>query len=310
MNKAGQTGVGRLLWRSAITGVGYVLFVTIGGTLTRLVGLSAPILQGLSSNASRSQVLLIQFLSGVLIGLIFGTLSLKLTVSRGWRSGILFAVCFGINSVLIVVEGLFFTTTPLPGQMYNLVSSAIVWIGMSILLAVLFRPSVDELSPITAIREAVARRSWASNLWRFLLAGFSYLPIFIIFGLLSQPYVSTYYEDPAYGINQLFSVPAPEVIFPLELVRGYLFVILVYPLIVILGREMGRWRQSAWVALVIASLSGWLPMLVADFFPLPFRLAHGIELTLDAVFHSVVIVWLIGVNGAKDSQRIEGGTAA
>lgn len=174
---------------------------------------------------------------------------------------------------------------------------------MSVLITVLFLPSDIDLSFGTILREAVAQRSFVSNFLRFGFAGFLYLPIFMIFGILVQPFVSTFYEDPSYGINQLFSIPPVETIFLLELVRGYLFVILVYPLIAILGREMSRWGQVVWISLVIASLSGWIPMLVASFLPLQFKLAHGVELTIDAIVHSLIIVWLLGFNIASDNQR-------
>jgi hypothetical protein len=305
MQKPNPPGVAGILWRSILTGIGYVLLVIIGGGFARLVGLSAPIMPSMSSDVSQFQSLLILFLSGVLIGLIFGPLSVKLPLSQGWRVGILFFITFGINSVLILVEGLFFTTTPLQGHLYNLVSSAISWAGMSVLLTILFRSRDIEWSFGAILREALTQRSWISNLWRFLLAGFLYLPIFLIFGILIQPFVSIYYEDPSYGINQLFSIPAAEIIFPLELVRGYLFVIFVYPLIAILGREMSRWRQMFWIALILASLSGWLPMLVAGFLPLQFRLFHGLELTFDAIVHSIVIVWLLGFEITKDKQRTD-----
>ena len=176
---------------------------------------------------------------------------------------------------------------------------------MSVLLTILFRPSEIELSFRTILGEALAQRSWVSNLWRFVLAGFLYLPIFMIFGILAQPFVGIYYEDPSYGINQMFTIPAAEIIFPLELVRGYLFVIFVYPLIAVLGREMSRGRQVVWIALVLASLSGWLPMLVAVFLPLQFRLVHGLELTFDAIVHSIVIVWLLGFEITKDKQHMD-----
>ena len=60
-----------------------------------------------------------------------------------------------------------------------------------------------------------------------------------------------------------------------------------------------------WIAFVIASLSGWLPMLIAHFFPLQFKLAHGVELTIDAIVHSIVIVWLLGFNKSKENQRTD-----
>ena len=128
----------------------------------------------------------------------------------------MFITFFGINSVLIIIESLFFTTTPLIGHIHNLVSGALSWAGMSILLTILFRPHYTDMSFGTILREALAQRSLVSNLWRFGLAGFLYLPIFMIFGILIQPFVSTFYEDPSYGISQLFSIPAAETIFLLE----------------------------------------------------------------------------------------------
>lgn len=305
MQEANQLGVVGILWRSFITGIGYVLLAIIGNALTQLVGLSAPIMAGMSGKITPNQILFSLFLSGILIGLILGPLSLKLPLSYGRRLGILFFILYGINSVIITVETIFFTTTPLLGQIYTLVSNAISSAGMAALLAMLFRTGDSELFFSTALREAVAKRSWVSNLWRFVLAGFLYLPIFFLFGLLSQPFVHIYYEDPSYGIKQLFSIPGAEVIFPLEIVRGYLFVLLVYPLIAILGRNMNRWRQSFWIALVLASLSGWVPMLIAGFFPLPFRLIHGLEVTIDSIVQSVVIVWLLGFDVEKDNHRMD-----
>lgn len=305
MQKASQLGVVGILWRSFITGIGYVLLAIIGNALTQLVGLSAPIMAGMSGKITPNQILFSLFLSGILIGLILGPLSLKLPLSYGRRMGILFFILYGINSVIITVETIFFTTMPLLGQIYTLVSNAISSVGMAALLAMLFRPGDNKLFFSTALREAVAQRSWLSNLWRFGVAGFLYLPIFFLFGLLSQPFVRIYYEDPSYGINRLFSIPGAEVIFPLEIVRGYLFVLLVYPLIAVLGRNMNRWRQSFWIALVLASLSGWVPMLIASFFPLPFRLIHGLEVTIDSIVQSVVIVWLLGFDVEKDNHRMD-----
>jgi hypothetical protein len=302
MQKKNPFGAAGILWRAILTGIGYALLVLFGDAIARLVGLPAPVMPGMISN-STIQNLFTLFLSGVLIGLIFGPLTLKLPLSQGWRAGILFITFLGINNVLIIIESLFFTTTPLIGHIHNLVSGAISWAGMSVFLTILFKPSYADLSFSTILREAVAQRSMVSNFWRFGLAGFLYLPIFMIFGILIQPFVSRFYEDPSYGISQLFSIPAAETLFLLELVRGYLFVILVYPWIAILGRQMSRWRQVVWIALIIASLSGWIPMLVASFFPLQFRLAHGVEITIDAIVHSLIIVWLLGFNIPLDNQR-------
>jgi hypothetical protein len=189
LQKAKQPGTTGILWRSFIMGIGYVLLTIIGDAIARLVGLSAPTMAGMSGKVSPNQMLFSLFLSGVLIGLILGSLSLNLPLSYSRRMSVLFFILYGINSVIIIVETIFFTTTPLPGQIYMLVSNAISSAGMAALLAALFRPSDGDLLFGRALREAVAQRSWASNLRRFGLAGFLYLPIFFLFGLLSQPFV-------------------------------------------------------------------------------------------------------------------------
>ena len=81
MQKNNQYGAAGIIWRTIITGIGYALLVIFGGAFARLVGFSAPVMPGMISTISSTHNLLSLFLSGVLIGLIFGPLSLKLPLS-------------------------------------------------------------------------------------------------------------------------------------------------------------------------------------------------------------------------------------
>jgi hypothetical protein len=40
-------------------------------------------------------------------------------------------------------------------------------------------------------------------------------------------------------------------------------------------------------------------MIMASFFPPTMRLVHGLELTGDSVVHSMIIVWLLGLDIRK-----------
>ncbi len=56
------------------------------------------------------------------------------------------------------------------------------------------------------------------------------------------------------------------------------------------------------IALTILVLGAWTPMIMASFFPPTMRLVHGLELTGDSIGHSIIIVWLLGLNRAKAGQ--------
>jgi hypothetical protein len=53
------------------------------------------------------------------------------------------------------------------------------------------------------------------------------------------------------------------------------------------------------IALTILVLGAWTPMIMASFFPITMRLVHGLELTGDSVVHSMIIVWLLGLDIRK-----------
>ncbi|NIM48042.1 MAG: hypothetical protein GTN78_00565 [Gemmatimonadales bacterium] len=101
-------------------------------------------------------------------------------------------------------------------------------------------------------------------------------------------------------------VPSIDVILAVEIARGFLFVLTVYPLITILGHSLSRWGQTFWVALAIVVPGAWLRMLAASFFPLVLRLLHALENTASYIVHGTVIVWLLSLSGNREAQPQEG----
>jgi len=277
-----------VLWRCLVVGLGYTLATMIGGMVAGGLGLPLPEMAGRMNPA---QALLTTFLAGGVIGLTLGPLSTRLTLPTAQRAGLLFFVIFLLNSLLSVIEALFFTTTPAAEYLYTLVTSAIGHAGLAVLLSLLFRPTSVEGGLLTALRETLSRRRWTSWAWRFGLAGLLYLPAYFFFGMLIYPFVRVYYEDPSLGLN--LAVPGFEVILPLEVARGLLFVLTVFPLIAVL--RCSRRSLALWLAMVIAVLGAVAPMLQAAWFPLTMRVVHGLEITADSIVQAFIIAWLLGM---------------
>jgi hypothetical protein len=129
-----------------------------------------------------------------------------------------------------------------------------------------------------------------------------YLPLFFVFGLLVYPFVQSYYQDSSLGMV----VPRIDVILAVEIARGFLIVLTVYPLITIMGRSLSRWGQTLWVALAIVVPGAWLPMIAASVLPMPMRLLHALENTASYAVYGILIVWLLGLGGNREVQPQEG----
>jgi hypothetical protein len=276
-----------VLWRSLVTGLGYTLFTTIGGMVAQALGLPLPEVAG---GMDPMQALLGTFLAGLVVGLTLGPLATRLPLPTLQRAVLLFGVIFMLNSLISVMEALFFTTIPVGEHLYSLMASAVGHAGLGVLLALLFRaPSADQ-GLASALRAFLGRRRWAAWAWRFGLAGLLYLPAYFLFGMLIYPLVRAYYEDPSLGLR--LAVPGFEVIFPLEILRGLLIVLTVFPLVAVLRRS--RLCTAFWLAVTIAVLGAVTPMLQASFFPLTMRLVHGLEIMADSILHALAIAWLLG----------------
>jgi hypothetical protein len=273
-----------LLWRSLVVGLGYTVAIMIGGMITQVLGLPAP---SLPAGVDPTQMLLIMFLSGVLIGLTLGPLAKRLTLPMLQRFGVLFLLLFVLNNLINTIEALFFTTMPVAEQVTGLVDSGVGHVGLALLLAVLFQPPSVERGLLIALRETLGQRRWISWAWRILLAGVLYVPIYLFFGMLIAPIVTPYYVEMDMGLQ----VPGFEVMLPLEAFRGLLYVLTLFPLVVVLRGS--RRSLAFWIVLTLCVLGSWQPMLSVAWWPVILRVTHGLEITADSIVHGLVIALLL-----------------
>ena len=144
-----------------------------------------------------------------------------------------------------------------------------------------------ERGHLTALRESLVQREWTPWTWRFLLAGFLYMPTYLLFGLVVSPVVVPYYGE----LGLQLVIPGFGVMLPLAVFRGLLFVLTLFPLIAVLRGS--RRSVAFWVILTLVVLAAWQPLLLAVWWPVPLRLAHGLEITADSIVHGLIIVGLL-----------------
>lgn len=232
------------------------------------------------------------FIAGTLTGLTLGPLSSRLNLPVFGSACLWFLLIFVLNGLINMIEAVFFTTIPLTQLASSLAILAFGQIALALLLTLLFRP--HQLGPglLTRLRETLGQRTEASWALRFGLATLSYVPIYYAFGMIVAPFVLPYYNNPDLGLHLV--VPGFGIILPLEIGRGLLYALTLFPLIVVL--RGGLWSRALWVGLTIAVVGSLVPMLMAPGWPLDLRMAHGLEVTADGFVQGFVLAWLLATN--------------
>ena len=272
--------------RSLIIGVGFAFALMIGGMTMNILGLPLPSFGG-QPKPFRS--LVSSLIAGTLTGFTLGPLSSRLRLPFLERACLWLLLLLVLNGVINMIEALFFTTIPRAQLASSLAILAFGQVAVAILLSLLFRPKQTGPGLLTRLRETLAQRTPVSWAWRFGLASLSYLPIYYMFGMIVAPFVLPYYDNPDLGLN--LTVPGIGVILPLEIGRGLLYALTLFPLIAVL--RGGYWSRALWVGLTIAVLGSWVPMLQALHLTPGLRLAHGLEITADAFVQGVALTWLL-----------------
>jgi len=284
--------VTQIIGRSLLVGLGYVVATIVGGMVAGALGLQQPTLP---SGMEPTMVMVMIFISSLLLGPTLGGLSCQLPLPTVHRSTVMFVLLFVVHYLVIIVEGVFFTTTGRLDLGFNLLNAVVTSLVVGPLIAVLFPPVRVEEGLFAAPRRYFGQRKWAAWAWRLPLAALLYLPIFWIMGMIVIPIVTPYYTDPALGLGLV--VPEFEVILALETLRGAIFVVGLLPVIAVWRGSRGS--LALWLGLTIAMLGSVVPMLQAYFLPLTLRLVHGIEIAISSLLQGLVYAWLLWVEFKK-----------
>jgi hypothetical protein len=182
--------------------------------------------------------------------------------------GVVFLSVFGLTTVLTQVESALFldvTARELLATTLRLTvtSLALAWLAVTLYPRLATEPTGDGHAP-----NPPSTASWVG---RWIGVSLVYVVLYITAGILILPIIRSWYE--AQGtLNQ-----NPAIVFPLQIVRGALFVAFVVPLL--RSMSVTRWQAALAMAVMIPLVHGLAALIPPNsFMPAYVRHAHMIEI--------------------------------
>lgn len=232
------------------------------------------------------------FVAGVLFALVLGYVFSRVAFRVTVRIAMAWLALFIIEIFSNLLEGYFFTTQISTTSLFfaaTVFALAITFV-QAVLVGILFTLREPLSRMVTEAKDYFGQRPWYSWLWRIVLCSVVYFPIYFTFGGIVSPTVLPYYTDSSSGLG--LRIPSYQVMVPLELLRGFLYVIALLPLLAAL-----KIRRRALYAAIVSLLyvTGALgPFLIDEALPVLLRTVHGIEILADYLVFGAVIVHLLG----------------
>ena len=224
-------------------------------------------------------------LGGVLLALVFAWLVPRLTPSRGTVVAVLAFSLFLVEFVLNMVEGYFFSTVfaSLGDFLAALPAAALVALLQAVLAVLLVPAAASGLRFRAALAAYTQNRALPGWILRWGGAAVLYFPVYFAFGAIVGPMVLVYYSSSQTGLV----LPDPPTILAVELVRGALYVLALFPVLAIL-----RWGQKApflAAAALVYVPGSFLPLVTRTWLPIQVITLQSLELLGDAVVYAFIL---------------------
>lgn len=283
-----------IVLRILVGGVGAAVTVTVVQLLVQLLHLPVPstTLPVLSPDGAG-----VNILSGVLITAVLTPLARRLCYRAPMRILSLFVPYYIIESASNLIELYFFSGITASALFLDLAIDAVSVLVVVSLIAWLI-PAADH-HRIVPGAERSQRRPLVSWLWRVVLAGLLYVPIYIIFGALYSPIFLRFYNTSTNSLHLI--IPPLGLWAALEAVRGLLYVAALLPVLAVMRSP--RWLTALYLFVVIAAFNGWVPMLESASWPALLRFGHLLEISSDSLVHGLVIGLLLALPARTVKDR-------
>jgi hypothetical protein len=207
----------------------------------------------------------------------------KIGLSRWSLTLLVWLELFVVEFLNNYVEAYFFTTRySNPTALVLSVTSALISSVMTATAAALLLGY--GISGITAsLKKYLSTRTGRSWILRIAVGSVAYYPIYFLFGMLIMPFVLPYYNDPSFGLR----IPPFAVIIPVELFRGFVYTLVLLPLLAtVVG---GRSTKFIALAAMLYIRGGLIALLGNTTIPAPIIPFHGVEILADSIVYGLVL---------------------
>lgn len=235
-------------------------------------------------------ILVLSIVSGLLLGAAAGFVLTWLPLRTRSRLAVLWVTLFVIQFFADLIEGAFFTT---------IISTAVIFLGGTLIglvmslaeavaAVVIFKPRVATQDLVTSLRGFFANRRAVSWLGIAVLASVAYFPVYFTFGAIVSPFVLPYYTNPSNGLK--LAIPSLPTMVVVELLRGFLFVGALLPILATLKIS----NRACFLSLVsLFFIAGaFIPLITNTSLPLFLKSVHGLEILGDSVVYAAILTYL------------------
>jgi hypothetical protein len=254
-----------------------------------LVICGVPILTKLFENIPITETQLFYFLlNGAILTAFLAWLVPQIRLGRWSLTLLVWLELLVIESLNNYVEAYFFTNRySNPAVLMQSVALAVLTSAISATAAALLLGY--GISGITAsLKEHLSTRTRSAWIFRIAVGSIAYYPIYFFFGLLIIPFVLPYYNDPSFGLR----IPSFAVIIPVELFRGFVYTLVLLPLLAtVFG---GRTTKFIALAAMLYIPGGLIALLGNAGLPAPIIPFHGIEILADSIVYGFVLSRILG----------------
>ena len=232
------------------------------------------------------------FGGGILIALLLAWMLPKTELRRPDLIAVVWLFLFIVAKFSNLLEGYFFTAfyPSVSAFAGAVVSSLLTTLAYGIMAGALFHSETHNTSLASELSSYFKQRSHASWGWRVLLGAIAYFPVYFLFGALISPFVVPYYTNPSLGLK----IPSFSVMIPLELLRGFLYVISLLSLFATI--RAGRRTVFAAIASVLYVPGALVPLMAPNSLPAEILPFHLVEILADSIVYGAVITRLLSRN--------------
>jgi hypothetical protein len=254
-----------------------------------LVICAVPILTRLIENIPITTTQLAYFLlNGAILTGFLAWLVPKTRLSRWSLTLLVWLELLVVEFLNNYVEAYFFTTRySNPAVLAQSVASALISSVITATVAALLLGY--GISGITAsLKKHLSTRTSGSWILRIVVGSVAYYPIYFFFGLLIMPFVLPYYNNPSFGLR----IPSFAVVIPVELFRGFVYTLMLLPLLAtVVG---GRTTKFIALAAMLYIPGGLIALLGNQTIPAAIIPFHGLEILADSIVYGFVLSRVVG----------------
>jgi len=234
----------------------------------------------------------------LLAGSLLALVMLPVALYGPWRGRTLFALIwwtvFYVGTLSTQIESYVFTELPLS----TLRTAVLEDFVSALVLAGLMVSLLGKGAPLKESPKVPQTRwlsfSWA---WRLLLCAVVYLFLYLVVGGITyEMFTKPFYQDPSLPLKSGENIDLFSTLMPLQLVRGGLLAVAVFPLV--RGLQVRRRTRAIILGLILWIVGGLAPLLLPNaYLPSTLRLYHAVEIFFQNFPFGVAIVRLLGKDG-------------